>query len=121
MCRFTYGSDILLPAWMILLCALPVGLARRLDARNVGLDGVRARGPSRRCEHNLSAVITDNDGDGLIPLTTAEVRRLFSQHLSLTRPHADHKHWSRCRRRHQAIAQRCHYQRRNQLYLALLL
>jgi hypothetical protein len=41
---FIPGSDILLPAWMILLCALPVGLARRLDASDVGLVGVRARG-----------------------------------------------------------------------------
>jgi len=65
--------------------------------------------------------ITDSNGDELIPLTTAEIGRLFSRHLSLTRPYAYHERWSRWRRRHQAIAQRCHYQRRNQLHLTLLL
>ena len=42
---FTSGSDILLPAWMILLCALLVGgLVAVWDARDVGFGGVRARG-----------------------------------------------------------------------------
>ena len=57
-------------------------------------------------------LITGSNGDELIPLTTGEVRRLFSQHVSITRPYAYHERWSRWRRRHQARAQRCHYQRR---------
>lgn len=46
------------------------------------------------------------------PLTTGEVRRLFSQHVSITRPYDYHERWSRWRRRHQARAQCCHHQRR---------
>lgn len=50
------------------------------------------------------------------PLTVGEIRRLLA---GLTRPettrHQRHHHllhWSAWRRRHQAISQRCHYQRR---------
>ena len=56
-----------------------------------------------------------NGSSGLVPLTVAEVRRL----LDLAHPpSARHRsparrfYWSRWRRRHQAIARRCHYQRR---------
>jgi hypothetical protein len=56
--------------------------------------------------------MTDSNGDELIPLTVAEARRLFSLHASIIRPDGHHEHWSRWRRRHQARAQRCQYQRR---------
>ena len=57
-------------------------------------------------------LITDANGDELIPLTAGEIRRLFNLHTRVTR-HADHHHrWSHWRRRHQARARRCHYQRR---------
>ncbi|WP_433425931.1 IS701 family transposase [Microtetraspora malaysiensis] len=47
-----------------------------------------------------------------LPLTMPEIRRL----LAATRHHRIEEilHWSHWRRRHQAIARRCHYQRRSQ-------
>lgn len=58
------------------------------------------------------ALIRDENGTELITLTAGEVRRLFKLHAHITRPRSHHERWSRWRRRHQAIAQRCHYQRR---------
>jgi hypothetical protein len=48
----------------------------------------------------------------MIPLTAGETRRLFSLHTRVTRPASHHEHWSHWRRRHQARAQRLHYERR---------
>ena len=48
----------------------------------------------------------------LIPLTTAEIRRLFSEHTRINRQYAYHERWSCWRRPHQATAQRSHYKRR---------
>ena len=45
----------------------------------------------------------------LTGLTMNEIRRM---HAILSRPASYHLHWSRWRRRHQARARRCHYQRR---------
>ena len=48
----------------------------------------------------------------LIPLTRNEIRKLFTglcQQLPAPRLQL---HWSRWRRRHQAIARACHYRRR---------
>lgn len=57
------------------------------------------------------------DGEGLIPLTRHEIRRLFSILITaIGRPVADaaHRlHWSRWRRRHQARARACHYRRKD--------
>jgi len=49
----------------------------------------------------------------LIPLTVPEVRRLL-WHLVWRRlpPPGEVLAWSRWRRRHQALARRCHYRRR---------
>jgi hypothetical protein len=50
----------------------------------------------------------------MICLTINEIR---SMHAALCRPQhlpEHHLHWSRWRRRHQAIARRCHYQRRRE-------
>ncbi|GAA3167131.1 hypothetical protein GCM10020001_110850 [Nonomuraea salmonea] len=54
-------------------------------------------------------------GDEHIPLTMPEIRRLLAA-LILTRHRPVHHvlHWSQWRRRHQATARRCHYQRRSQ-------
>jgi hypothetical protein len=53
--------------------------------------------------------------DGQIPLTVLEIRRLLAAIvLSPIRSIEEILHWSQWRRRHQAIAQRCHYQRRSQ-------
>ena len=50
--------------------------------------------------------------DPLVPLTRHEIRRLFTGlGQQLTTP-ATQLHWSRWRRRHQAIARACHYRRR---------
>jgi hypothetical protein len=56
----------------------------------------------------------------LIPLTLPEVRRLVYRLVvrSLAPPEAV-LHWARWRRRHQAGAQRCHYQRRFARHLRL--
>jgi len=48
----------------------------------------------------------------MIPLTAAETRRLFNLHTRVIRPEEYHERWSGWRRRHQARARRCHYQRR---------
>ena len=56
----------------------------------------------------------------LIPLTVPEVQRLLYRLIWQTRPTAPAVlAWSRWRRRHQARARRCHYQRRLALYLRL--
>jgi DNA-binding IclR family transcriptional regulator len=48
-----------------------------------------------------------------VELTVAEVRRLVRRLLLAHRPAWDEVvHWSVWRRRHQAIARRCHYKRR---------
>ena len=56
----------------------------------------------------------------LIPLTLPEVRRLvYRLVVRLLTPPEAVLHWSRWRRRHQACAQRCHYQRRLARHLLL--
>jgi SRSO17 transposase len=57
----------------------------------------------------------DEDGHELIPLTRNEIRRLYAGLLCRPRPARDQLRWSRWRRRHQATARNCHYQRRNAL------
>ncbi|GLZ09731.1 transposase [Actinomadura sp. NBRC 104412] len=48
----------------------------------------------------------------LIPLTLAEVQRLMARLTTDPPPTIEHcRHWSRWRRRHQAHARTCHYQR----------
>lgn len=50
---------------------------------------------------------------GLIALTVNEIRRLFTRLQPNPQPLATHVlHWSRWRRRHQAVARACHYRRR---------
>ncbi len=51
--------------------------------------------------------------EGLIPLTVPEVRRLIYRLVWMSVPPVDLiLAWSRWRRRHQARAKHCHYQRR---------
>jgi SRSO17 transposase len=57
----------------------------------------------------------DQAGHELIPLTRNEIRRLFTGLLSRPQPVQDQLHWSNWRRRHQATARTCHYQRREAL------
>lgn len=57
----------------------------------------------------------DQAGHELIPLTRNEIRRLFTGLLSRPQPAQDQLHWSNWRRRHQATARTCHYQRREAL------
>jgi len=64
--------------------------------------------------------MTGSNGKELIPLTVGEARRLFNLHASITRPVAYHESWSGWRRRHQARARRCHYQRRRTISNKLL-
>ena len=60
-------------------------------------------------------VYRDNAGHELIPLTRNEIRRLFTGLLSHPQPAQEQLHWSHWRRRHQATARTCHYQRREAL------
>ncbi len=55
---------------------------------------------------------------GMIALTCAEIRRMAARSWNRSR-HLDahHDRWSRWRRRHQYIARRCHYKRRNEVPL----
>jgi hypothetical protein len=57
----------------------------------------------------------DEAGHELIPLTRNEIRRLFTGLLHRPRPACDQQRWSHWRRRHQATARNCHYQRRQAL------
>ncbi len=57
----------------------------------------------------------DDTGHELIPLTRNEIRRLFAGLFHQPSPVRHQLHWSRWRRRHQATARRCHYQRRQAL------
>jgi SRSO17 transposase len=61
------------------------------------------------------AMHRDQAGHELIPLTRNEIRRLFTGLLHHPRPARDQLHWSAWRRRHQATARNCHYQRRQAL------
>lgn len=58
--------------------------------------------------------------EALIPLTVSEVRRLLWWLVWGRMPMPEHViNWSRRRRKHQAEAKRCHYIRREQMYLQL--
>jgi SRSO17 transposase len=59
----------------------------------------------------------DETGRELIPLTRNEIRRLFTSLRAAPSPVRHQLHWSHWRRRHQATARRCHYQRRQALAL----
>jgi SRSO17 transposase len=61
------------------------------------------------------AMHRDQAGHDLIPLTRNEIRRLFTGLLHRPRAASDQLRWSRWRRRHQATARNCHYQRRQAL------
>jgi SRSO17 transposase len=50
----------------------------------------------------------------LIPLTRNEIRRLFTTAIGVLRSLEHRLHWSRWRRRHQAVARACHYRRRRE-------
>jgi hypothetical protein len=56
--------------------------------------------------------VKDVNGRDLIPLTTAEARRLFNLYTQVTRPPDFHERWSAWRRRRQAAARKSHYARR---------
>jgi DDE superfamily endonuclease len=58
------------------------------------------------------ALMRDETGRDLIPLTAAEARRLFNLHTRVTRPAEFHRQWSDWRRRRQAAARKSHYARR---------
>jgi SRSO17 transposase len=57
----------------------------------------------------------DERGNELIALTRNEICRLFTTLMHRPRPWSHRIHWSHWRRRHQATARRCHYQRRQTL------
>ena len=57
----------------------------------------------------------DEDGHELIPMTRNEICKLFTSLLHRPRLVRDQLHWSRWRRRQQATARNCHYQRRQAL------
>jgi DDE superfamily endonuclease len=65
-------------------------------------------GPARGNHDHTAA-----SGEGpLIGLTVNEIRRMHAIVCRPAHPAAHHLHWSRWRRRHQARARHCHYQRR---------
>jgi SRSO17 transposase len=57
----------------------------------------------------------DDQDRELTPLTRNEIRRLLTSLLRQPPPAWHQLHWSHWRRRHQATARRCHYQRRQAL------
>lgn len=95
----------------------------------VGLDHYQVRGWTPWHRHITLAMLalaflaivaaqqpqtTDDQHAQHIALTVPEIRRLLAVLLlTRTRPIEEILRWSRWRRRHQAIARRCHYQRRS--------
>ncbi|HEX5750759.1 MAG TPA: hypothetical protein VFZ09_31325, partial [Archangium sp.] len=60
------------------------------------------------------APVSSAPGPGLVRFSIQELRRLLLNIAWVVRPALDFVlHWSRWRRRHQAIAKRCHYRRRD--------
>jgi hypothetical protein len=58
------------------------------------------------------AFIAGENGRDLIPLTTAESRRLFNLHMPVAHPDEFRLRWSGWRRYRQAAARKSHYARR---------
>jgi hypothetical protein len=56
--------------------------------------------------------LNEETGRDLIPLTTAEARRLFNLHTRFTRPVGYHQRWSSWQRRRPAAARKSHYARK---------
>lgn len=52
-----------------------------------------------------------DDGQALTCLSVSEIRRMHAALCRPAHPPEHHLHWSLRRRRHQAIARQCHYQR----------
>ena len=59
----------------------------------------------------MAATEPPPDDESLIPLTRNEIRRLLATAQHPGHPQTLREHWSTWRRRHQATARRCHYQR----------
>ncbi len=59
-------------------------------------------------------MITSSNGQPMICFTVNEIRRMHAILSRPAHPAAHHLHWSRWRRRHQARARQCHYQRRRE-------
>jgi hypothetical protein len=66
------------------------------------------------------ALVKDETGRDLIPLTAAEGRRLFNRHVRTPHPDDFHSRWSEWRRYRQAAARKSHYARRLRDHRTLL-
>lgn len=76
--------------------------------------GLATQGPDPQGRSHCDSAKSDKPGE-LIPLTVNEIRRLHA-HLHQPQHSIEHRiRWSRWRRRHQARARRCHYQRQRRL------
>jgi len=81
-------------------------------------DGARAREGARRLwttsgpPGRRHQPVTPGDSAEMINLTMNEIRRMHAILCRPVHPHGHHLHWSAWRRRHQARARHCHYQRR---------
>ncbi|TDC47815.1 hypothetical protein E1281_25705 [Actinomadura sp. KC345] len=77
-------------------------------------DGPATQEPGRHGQSHPDDAAGHKLGD-LVPLTVNEIRRMHG-HLRQPRHPAEHRlRWSQWRRRHQAHARRCHYQRQQRL------
>ena len=59
-----------------------------------------------------SRTVTGSDGQAMTCLSMNEIRRMHAALCRPAHPPGHYLHWSAWRRRHQATARRCHYQRR---------
>jgi hypothetical protein len=113
-----YGQDPALRGWR--------PPPQRLDRRPATLATTQRAKPlkrgrtacgQRRDPSRTNTTITSQNGqppDELTPLTVNEIRRLHAT-MTQQQPSPDFVlQWSRWRRRHQARARRCHYQRRRE-------
>ena len=101
----------------------PRPAARRLPGRAAAGPGTVTppeRGPAACGQRSAAAAenrhhqVTGSDDGLLIQLTVNEIRRLHTIFCRPSHPAAHYLRWSRWRRRHQARARHCHYQRRGQ-------
>jgi Transposase DDE domain len=102
-------------AWLAAAAARPPGA---LPGSGPG-EGGRAREGPATCGQLpgppppwSSRTVTGSDGQAMTCLSMNEIRRMHAALCRPAHPPGHYLHWSAWRRRHQATARRCHYQRR---------
>ena len=102
-------------AWLAVAAARPPGTQPGGGPGDSGRAGEGATSlwtTSRPAPIRGNRLITGSDGTALTCLSVNEIRRMHAALYRPAHPPGHYLHWSTWRRRHQAIARRCHYERR---------